>query len=78
LSGQIEEVPVPQPDASGYHGHGGGDFGIVESLHDAITLPPHDEFSREDWFESHLISFAAEQSRLSQGTTIDLDTLRSA
>jgi predicted dehydrogenase len=75
-SGATATVPVPETSAEGYHGHGGGDFGLIDSLDRLIEVPAIDAFAQEDWFESHLIGFAAEQSRLEGGRSIDLAPLR--
>jgi hypothetical protein len=68
--------PVPALTAEGYHGHGGGDFGLIDSLDHLIGTPAGATFAREGWFESHLIGFAAEQSRRDGGRCIDLAALR--
>ncbi|MBO5221338.1 MAG: Gfo/Idh/MocA family oxidoreductase [Clostridia bacterium] len=56
-------------------GHGGGDGGIMEALYEYIT-DTYEGFSICDIETSamnHLISFAAEESRVNGGTVIDLD-----
>ncbi len=70
-TGETEPIEIPDDSAPGYEGHGGGDFGLVNALDGLLATAPPDE-----WFESHLIAFAAEQSRLDGGATIDLDGLR--
>ena len=75
-SGVTQTVPVPALTAEGYHGHGGGDFGLIDSLDHLIGTPAGATFAREGWFESHLIGFAAEQSRRDGGRCIDLAALR--
>lgn len=64
-------IPVENPDSGGYQGHGGGDFGLIDSLDRHLAQPGSD-----DWLESHLICFAAEQSRLANGRSIDLSAFR--
>jgi len=70
-TGTVEAIEIPDDSAPGYQGHGGGDFGLVDALDGLVATAPPDE-----WFESHLIAFAAEQSRRSGGETVDLDALR--
>jgi predicted dehydrogenase len=70
-TGQTEAVPIETPDAAGYQGHGGGDYGLIRDLHDLIARPPAGEFARDDWFESHRMAFGAEQARLA-GAVVDL------
>jgi predicted dehydrogenase len=65
-----EIIPVDDPGTSGYQGHGGGDFGLIDALDRQLAQPGTD-----NWMESHLICFAAEQSRLAGGRTIDLKSL---
>lgn len=62
LSGKIEKVPVIDRDKSG---HGGGDFGIVRSFVNAIQGKPDDSITTaRESLESHLLAFAAEESRV--------------
>jgi predicted dehydrogenase len=62
LSGKIEKVPVYARDSSG---HGGGDFGIVRSFINAVQGKPDDSVTTaRESLESHLLAFAAEESRL--------------
>lgn len=67
---QDEAVVIDQADYSGYEGHGGGDFGLIDSIEAELAKP----FS-EDWIQSHLICFAAEQSRLARGAKVELQYL---
>ncbi len=56
-------------------GHGGGDSGIIATLYEYVT-GTYNGFSTCDIETSamnHLISFAAEESRVNGGTVIDLD-----
>ncbi|MBQ4324089.1 MAG: gfo/Idh/MocA family oxidoreductase, partial [Clostridia bacterium] len=56
-------------------GHGGGDGGIIAALYEYVT-DTYKGFSICDIETSamnHLISFAAEESRVNGGTVIDLD-----
>jgi predicted dehydrogenase len=62
LTGQIENVPVIDRDSSG---HGGGDFGIVRSFVNALQGNADDSVTTaRESLESHLLAFAAEESRL--------------
>ncbi len=62
-SGQTTEIPVEHPDESEYAGHGGGDFGIVDSLDRLFgekgSLPPG-----LDGLAGHRLALLAEQSRM--------------
>ncbi|MGB1287125.1 MAG: gfo/Idh/MocA family oxidoreductase, partial [Aggregatilineales bacterium] len=62
LTGEIEDIPVVDRDSSG---HGGGDFGIVRSFVNAMQGNPDDSVTTaRESLESHLLAFAAEESRL--------------
>jgi len=72
-TGETEEIPMSGKDGiSG--GHGGGDEGIVYDLYDYLNNTytgksiPEIEVSTEN----HLITFAAEESRIT-GTVVDFD-----
>jgi len=61
LTGQVEDIPVVARDHSG---HGGGDFGIVRSFVNAVNGTPDDSITTaRESLESHLLAFAAEESR---------------
>lgn len=71
LTGRRESIEIPMQAS----GHGGGDFGImrsfVQAMHgDAVALTT----ARES-LESHLLAFAAEESRLS-GMPVDMQQFR--
>ena len=54
-------------------GHGGGDFGIIQSFLDDIQDEQSISRSSSDQsLESHLMAFVAETSRLNQGESIEL------
>ena len=56
-------------------GHGGGDSGIMAALYEYVT-DTYEGFSIcdiETSARNHLISFAAEESRVNGGTVVDLD-----
>ena len=62
-SGITSEVEIPQIDEAGYAGHGGGDYGIVDSLDQLFgehgSLRPG-----LDGLAGHQLAFLAEKSRL--------------
>ncbi len=61
LSGEVEDVPVIARDSSG---HGGGDYGIVRSFINTLNGQPDDSVTTaRESLESHLLAFAAEESR---------------
>jgi predicted dehydrogenase len=61
-TGEEEHVPIIAKDESG---HGGGDFGIVRSFFNALQDRPDDSVTTaRESLESHLLAFAAEESRL--------------
>ncbi len=73
LSGEVEEAPVIARDSSG---HGGGDFGIMRSFVNTVKGNPDDSVTTaRESFESHLLAFAAEESRLNK-TVINMDDFR--
>lgn len=55
-------------------GHGGGDHGIVRSFLREIDQQNESRSSATASLRSHLMAFAAEQSRLNKGESIELDT----
>jgi predicted dehydrogenase len=64
LSGTVEIIQLEDADTSG---HGGGDFGLIRSFLQAVKGEPDDSFtSARESLESHLLAFAAEESRLSK------------
>lgn len=73
LSGQVEDVPVIARDGSG---HGGGDYGIVRSFLNALKGAPDESASTaRESLESHLLAFAAEESRLNK-IVVDMNEFR--
>jgi hypothetical protein len=64
---------VVETPAVGYAGHGGGDFGLMSTLHADLTCPDPAGMrtSLEVSLQSHLMAFAAEESRRS-GRTVTL------
>ncbi len=64
LSEEIEDVPVNARESSG---HGGGDNGIVRSFLDTLRGNPDDSVTTaRESLESHLLAFAAEESRINK------------
>lgn len=53
-------------------GHGGGDFGLISSLYNALNDSNNIETSLVASIESHLIGIKAEQSRLNNGKLIKI------
>lgn len=73
LSGEIEEAPVIARDSSG---HGGGDYGIVRSFLNTLKGDPDDGVTTaRESLESHLLAFAAEESRR-QKSVINMEEYR--
>lgn len=73
LSGSEEEVPIIDRDTSG---HGGGDFGIMQSFVNALNGIPDDSITTaRESLESHLLAFAAEEARLNH-SVIDMAAYR--
>lgn len=73
LTGEIEDIPIIDRDHSG---HGGGDFGIVRSFVNAINGTPDDSVTTaRESLESHLLAFAAEESRHTK-TLINMEEYR--
>ena len=68
-----------QAEDGGYELHGGGDAGLVNALYDEMTRPAGAplEAGLDSTVQSHLIGFAAEESRIT-GRTVDLHEFRAA
>lgn len=72
LTGEKEEIPVENAAS----GHGGGDMGLVSSFVRAMRGQPDDSLtSARASLESHLLAFAAEESR-QQRTVIAMPEYR--
>ena len=65
--GSVEQIEVEDPSVNGYAGHGGGDFGLIDALHELISAPG--TFDNSHFMEGHLIAFAADEA-LRTGKTI--------
>jgi hypothetical protein len=63
-----------QAEDGGYELHGGGDAGLVNALYDEMTRAPEAplEAGLDSTVHSHLITFAAEEARVT-GRTVDLE-----
>ncbi len=61
-SGKTEAVPLAEPKADGYAGHGGGDFGLVDAL-DSLFRGPRALPPGLDGLAGHRLAFLAEESR---------------
>jgi predicted dehydrogenase len=60
-TGEEENIPIINREG----GHGGGDFGIARSFFNALRGTPDDSVTTaRESLESHLLAFAAEESRL--------------
>ncbi|MCX8497653.1 MAG: Gfo/Idh/MocA family oxidoreductase [Akkermansiaceae bacterium] len=62
----LETIPVVAPEAAGYAGHGGGDFGLVDAL-DAMFQGPDAMSPGLDGLAGHRLAFLAEASRIQGG-----------
>ena len=67
----IEVIPFNQlPDVTG--GHGGGDMGLVNTFYQSLLSNDNMCTTLESSIESHLMAFAAEESRLHDEEKIEL------
>lgn len=66
-------IDVDIPPAEG--GHGGGDFGVVRAFLRAVRGEAEALTPAREALESHLLAFAAEESRLN-GTVVDMADFR--
>jgi predicted dehydrogenase len=71
LTDECEEVPIPLATS----GHGGGDYGVVRSFVRAMRGEEVALTTARESLESHLMAFAAEESRLN-GTVVDMAEFR--
>ena len=72
----MQERAIPIETASG--GHGGGDAGLMNAFVQALSGNGETlRTSARDSLESHLMAFAAEESRLNGDQVIDMDAYRS-
>lgn len=71
LTDTVEKLTIP----AGVSGHGGGDEGIIRGFVQAMQGKQPPLTAARDSLESHLLAFAAEESRLN-GTVIDMNKFR--
>ena len=67
-----QRINVDFAEDIGYSGHGGGDSGLMKSLHAAMTSPSRNQKSTllSSSVESHRMAFAANESRKNGGAAI--------
>lgn len=75
-SGETEQITLEELADDGYQGHGGGDFGLVDSMDTVFRGEGGKSALISQTIESHLIGFAAERSRLNGGVPVKLEDLR--
>lgn len=66
-----ETIQINVLNENGY-GHGGGDYGIVNTLYDILEGKTSNRTSLEESVESHLMAIAAEESRVQGGKLIEI------
>jgi predicted dehydrogenase len=71
LTGRVERI-VPRGVAGG---HGGGDAGVMTAFVRAVREPSYALTTARESLESHLMAFAAEESRV-DGTVVFMDEFR--
>ncbi len=64
-NGDIEPVGITDPEAAGYAGHGGGDFGIVDAL-DGLFRGPSALAPGLDGLAGHRLAYLAEEARVAR------------
>jgi predicted dehydrogenase len=78
FGGVTEKIAVESQEL-GYRGHGGGDIGLVKALRAIMKTEPGGDstYLIKESVESHLMAFAADQSRKQRGVPIRVGTSRS-
>lgn len=64
-SGEVEKMDIPEPEALGYAGHGGGDFGLIDAL-DGLFRGPNAVPPGLDGLAGHRLAFLAEEARVTR------------
>jgi predicted dehydrogenase len=80
MSGYITVMPFGQKDQrieissliEGVNGHGGGDDGLIHSLYENLISTKEGSTTLAVSVESHLMAFAAEESRLNNGSSFKI------
>lgn len=70
-TGEDEAIPVVYSEQAAKSGHGGGDFGLIDSIEMQLSQP-----LSKNWMQSHLICFGAEESRILGGRAVELNALQ--
>jgi predicted dehydrogenase len=70
------EVIWPEVGPLGATGHGGGDEGLMAAFVRALRDPASALTNARESLESHLMAFAAEESRIHEGAVMDMDAYR--
>ena len=73
--GSVEQIEVEDPSENGYSGHGGGDFGLIDALHELISAPG--TFDNSHFMQGHLIAFAADEAFHNGQTVVPTALLQS-
>ena len=76
-SGETEDIHLEKLADGDYRGHGGGDYGVINTLDTVIRGESPESTLIENAIEGVLIGFAAEESRLNSGEVIRLNQLTS-
>ena len=74
LTGRVEVIR-PALGAAGATGHGGGDAGLMAGFVRAVRDPAQALTTARQSLESHLMAFAAEETRVN-GTIVRMDEYR--
>lgn len=68
----ITKTTLAPADSKGYHGHGGGDYGLINEIDHIIAGRADQSTLIQNAIEGHLIGFSAEKSRLQNGQPIQV------
>ncbi len=64
-TGEIEPIEIKTPEAAGYAGHGGGDYGLVEALA-GLFQGPDALAPGLDGLQGHRLAYLAEKARVTR------------